>query len=33
MTISTREHRKIADGRRVGVHLRGIRVEPAGRSC
>jgi hypothetical protein len=33
VTISTREHRKIADGRRVGVHLRGIRVEPAGRSC
>lgn len=33
VTISTREHRKIADGRSVGVHLRGIRVQPAGRRC
>jgi hypothetical protein len=32
-TISTRSDRRLRDGRRVGVHLYGIRVQPAGRTC
>jgi Dolichyl-phosphate-mannose-protein mannosyltransferase len=32
-SISTRAVRPLPDGRRVGVHLRRIRVEPGGRGC
>ena len=32
-TISTRSNRRLRNGRRVGVHLYGIRVQPAGRAC
>ena len=33
VTISTRADQRLPGGRRVGVHLQSIRVEPAGRSC